>query len=64
MQITFPYQKKVRVLETESLPVDVLEVIIRHGVTAMVNNPDTKDVIKSHSSVRKPPVKPSIVALG
>jgi hypothetical protein len=64
MQITFPYQKKVRVLDSTSLPADVLEVIIRHGVMAMVNNPETKDIIKAHSTVRKPPQKPSVVAIG
>lgn len=64
MQITFPYQKKVRVLDSLLIPMDVLEVILRHGVMAMVNNPETKDIIKAHSVVRKPPAKPSIVALG
>ena len=60
MQITFPYQKKVRILDTETVPMDVLEVIIRHGVSAMAANSVTADIIKTHSKVRKPPAKPTL----
>ncbi len=64
MNITFPYQKKVRVLDTNTIPLDVLEVIIRHGVMAMSANPETIGILKAHSTVRKPPAKPSLTSVG
>ncbi len=65
MNITFPYQKKVRVLDTATIPMDVLEVIIRHGVMEMAKNPETVGILKAHSHIRKPEKpKATLVSIG
>jgi|WetSurMetagenome_2_1015567.scaffolds.fasta_scaffold984622_2 hypothetical protein len=66
MQIRFPFSKKVRVLDTETVPADVLELIIRRGVLEMARDQSTKDIIRQHSHFKPQAskTKPSIVALG
>ena len=49
MQIRFPSSKKVRVLDTNLVPEDVLELIIRRGVLEMAKDASTKDIIRQHS---------------
>lgn len=64
MQINFPFSKKVRVIDTDSLPVDVLELILRRGVLEMSKDPSTKDIIRIHSHIRKPEAKSKVIAIG
>jgi hypothetical protein len=49
MQINFPFSKKVRVIDTDTIPVDLLELIIRRGVLEMARDASTKDLIRQHS---------------
>lgn len=64
MQINFPFSKKVRVLDTDSLPADVLELILRRGVLEMAKDASTKDIIRTHSHIRKAEPKAKVVAIG
>lgn len=57
MIIRFPYSKKVRVLDTDTIPADVLELIIRRGVLEMAKDGSTKDIIRTNSHIQKPEPK-------
>ena len=66
MIVHFPLSKQVRVIDTDSLPADMLELIIRRGILEMAKDPSTKAVIQTYSYRQKPVAKskPSIVAIG
>lgn len=67
MHIRFSMSKQVRTIDTEFLPDDVLELILRRGITEMAKDPSTKSLIQSHSHRQKPEpkaMKTQVVKIG